>query len=400
MLKRMADADIHMYEYPGLYQSITQNSEKQMSTGERQNSKSTGENICLNISEVDQTDTSQQNKQNIPPKCLIAVAVFVSVMVLLMTTTAFALAVISYSKSMDEAVSSTSKVNFISSKLNQIEETISRIDSISSQLNQLSNEKKELEEIFTRNISSLSIQHQQFISSTHNNISQLRNYVSSLQEQIYCGAGQWYRVAFLNMSDPSHQCPPPWQFTNSSGVRRCQSPSSSGVSCSSISYSTGRGYRRVCGRVIGYQYGSPDAFNHVIQVDNPYMDGVSITYGNPRRHIWSYVCGVTESSSDYSASNCPCSTASGRSPPSFIGNNYYCESGNPTDTINPIVYTRDKLWDGQQCEGTCCSGIKYPPWFSVHVAKHTTDSIEVRICGDDGTDNENTPIELLEIYVQ
>ena len=206
------------------------------------------------------------------------------------------------------------------------------------------------------------------------------------------------------MSDSSHQCPFPWQFSNSSGVRTCQRPSSPDASCSSKYCSTGRGYGRVCGRVIGYQYRSPDAFRR-INVDNPnidnaYIDGVSITYGNPRTHIWSYVGGVREGISCNISFNCPCSTASGQGPPAFIGNNYYCESGNPTDTFDPIVYIRDKLWDGKQCEGTCCSGIKYPPWFSVHVAKHTTDSIEVRICGDEGTDNENTPIELLEIYVQ
>ena len=318
---------------------------------------STGEDVC----EVEHTKSTQQKSS----KCLIAVLVCVSVMLLLMTTTAFSLAVISYSKSMDEAVSSTNR------------------------------------------ISTLSNQYQQLASATQNNISQLKNYVSSLQKQIHCGAGQWYRVAFLNMSDPSHQCPFPWQFNSSSGVRRCQRSSSSGVSCSSKSYSTGRGYGRVCGRVIAHQYGSPDAFNR-LTIDNPanidtaYMDGVSITYGNPRRHIWSYVGGLTEgiSNSRYVRPNCPCSIVSGRGPPSYIGNNYYCESGNPTNTYNLILYTGDKLWDGQQCEGTCCSGTKTPPWFSVHVAKHTTDSIEVRICGDEGTDNENTPIELLEIYVQ
>ena len=30
----------------------------------------------------------------------------------------------------------------------------------------------------------------------------------------------------------------------------------------------------------------------------------------------------------------------------------------------------------------------------------TSDDIEVRIMGSEGTDNEDTPIELLEIYVQ
>ena len=30
----------------------------------------------------------------------------------------------------------------------------------------------------------------------------------------------------------------------------------------------------------------------------------------------------------------------------------------------------------------------------------STDDIEVRICGNEGTDNEDTPIELMEIYIQ
>ena len=365
----MAADDIHTYVFPGLYQSYNKGDEREISTGEREISTgkreiSTGEReISTGEKEVSTGEREMSTHENKTiSKYLIAVAVFVSVMVILMTTTAFVLAVISYSKSMDEAVSSTSR------------------------------------------ISTLSNQYQQFVSATQNDISQLKNYVSSLQEQIYCGAGQWYRVAFLNMSDPSHQCPLPWQFNSSSGVRRCQRPSSPDASCSSKSYSTGRGYGRVCGRIIGYQYGSPDGFRRLAinnpNIDNAYMDGVSITYGNPRTHIWSYVGGLGDGISINTNSNCPCSTASGQGPPAFIGNNYYCESGNPTNTFSLILYNEDKLWDGQQCDGTCCSGINSPPWFSVHLSDSTTDTIEVRICGDEGTDNENTPIELLELYVQ
>ena len=45
------------------------------------------------------------------------------------------------------------------------------------------------------------------------------------------------------------------------------------------------------------------------------------------------------------------------------------------------------------------AATKTPPWFSVQLSDSTTDSIEVRICGDEDTGNENTPIELLEIYI-
>ena len=56
-------------------------------------------------------------------------------------------------------------------------------------------------------------------------------------------------------------------------------------------------------------------------------------------------------------SNCPCSPAQGAEPQEFIGSNYYCESGYPSNTLE--VFTSDPLWDGEQCEGTCCSGTKY-----------------------------------------
>ena len=83
-----------------------------------------------------------------------------------------------------------------------------------------------------------------------------------------------------------------------------------------------------------------------------------------------------------------------------IADNYYCESGNPTNVIPYELYPSDPLWDGQQCEGTCCSGTKSPPWFSVQLPTLTADRIEVRICADEPTNNEDTPIQQLEIYVQ
>jgi hypothetical protein len=53
-----------------------------------------------------------------------------------------------------------------------------------------------------------------------------------------------------------------------------------------------------------------------------------------------------------------------------------------------------------QCEGTCCNGTNSPPWFTVQLPAPTTDVIEVSICADESIDTEDTPIELLEIYVQ
>ena len=62
-------------------------------------------------------------------------------------------------------------------------------------------------------------------------------------------------------------------------------------------------------------------------------------------------------------SNCPChSSAQGAEPQEFIGSNYYCESGYHSNTFIPLkVFTSDPLWDGEQCEGTCCSGTTKSP---------------------------------------
>ena len=220
-----------------------------------------------------------------------------------------------------------------------------------------------------------------------------------------CGNGLWNRVAYLNMSDPLEQCPSAWRMNSTNGVRACGRPVTSNQSCSAVIYPTGQHYQRVCGRIIGYQMGTTDAFLHyvyddhqTVTLDDPYVDGVSITHGHPRKHIWTFGAGVSESTNQ--TADCPCSGSSGRKAPDYISNDYYCESGNLADSgIYGHLYSGDPLWDGQQCEGQCCSNGKSPPWFIVQLSNPTLDDIEVRICADEGTDNEDTPVELIEIYV-
>ena len=52
------------------------------------------------------------------------------------------------------------------------------------------------------------------------------------------------------------------------------------------------------------------------------------------------------------------------------------------------LFTNNKLWDGLECEGTCCSSTMTPPWFSVQLPALTTDTIKVSICADESADNE------------
>ena len=108
------------------------------------------------------------------------------------------------------------------------------------------------------------------------------------------GSTGWRRIAYLNMSDPSQQCPSVWQEI-ATPFRVCGRRSTS-PSCEGLTYSTGsEQYDQVCGRIIGYQRGTPDAFlGYSVSIDTYYLDGVSVTYGSPRQHIWSFAAGLDE----------------------------------------------------------------------------------------------------------
>ena len=118
--------------------------------------------------------------------------------------------------------------------------------------------------------------------------------------------------------------------------------------------------------------------------------------------MWTYASGVTEPAIGGFA--CPCSPGSSQQAPSFVGDDYYCESGNPnTFTSLTTIYPDDVLWDGQQCgsnEAACCTS-PLQPWFHKVLDTSTSDGIEIRVCVDQGThDDENILFSLYEIYVQ
>ena len=179
---------------------------------------------------------------------------------------------------------------------------------------------------------------------------------------------------------------------------------SASASCEGITYTTGsEQYGQVCGRIIGYQIGTPDSFAFTSRsIDSYYLDGVSVTHGSSRQHIWSFSAGFDESSNSGLACPCVTGSTSGNRIPSFVGQNYFCETGITQWNNRYIFYPNgDPLWDGQGCgsNSTCCT-FNSPPWFNVQLSSPTTDDIEVRICGDEGIGNEDTPIQLIELYVK
>ena len=243
----------------------------------------------------------------------------------------------------------------------------------------------------------------------------LRESVVPLLQDYSCGGSTgWRRVAYLNMADPSQQCPSVWREITTPH-RVCEKRSNSSTpTCEGVNYTTGSvQYDQVCGRIIGYQLGTPYAFSGR-SIDSPYVFGVSVTHGSPRQHIWTFAAGADEDPSQWiyigggGGATCPCVNGSinERHIPSFVGQNYFCETGitrfnGPHGVLFP---DGDPLWDGQGCGPTssCCT-FNSPPWFNVTLPSPTTDYIEVRICSAFNIPSmkyADTPIQLIELYVK
>ena len=104
------------------------------------------------------------------------------------------------------------------------------------------------------------------------------------------------------------------------------------LSTANIQYST------VCGRITAYQVGSPDDFRaETNDINSAYVDGVSLTHGNPRQHIWTFAAAVRM--------NRICDDCCNEPRPTSVGSDFFCDSGNPmssSDTpgtsIVPTLY--------------------------------------------------------------
>ena len=212
------------------------------------------------------------------------------------------------------------------------------------------------------------------------------------------------RVANFDMTDPNQNCPEEFEQINIADPfqRLCGRPVGPNAGCSSVFFPVkGVQYSRVCGRVKAYQYGTPDVLSNAAAqgLEGHYVDGVSITYGSPRNHVWTFGASNIITSGGH---GCPCDTNNFLGAiPSFIGIDYFCETANNTITGLRIPLSADNpLWDGKNCpmDSTCCV-FNNPPYFCQTLSVPTTDDIEVRLCGSSGTTDEDTPIEAIEMYV-
>ena len=131
-------------------------------------------------------------------------------------------------------------------------------------------------------------------------------------------------------------------------------------------------------------------------INGTYVDGVSLTHGAPKQHIWTFAATSSEANRMLSCS-CNNSNTAGTPPPEYVGNDYFCDTRfRETETDAGQV-----LWQGTDCTSSnaCCS-FNNPPWFYKQLPQPTTDDIEMRVCRDDRRQNEDVRIQIAELYIQ
>ena len=216
--------------------------------------------------------------------------------------------------------------------------------------------------------------------------------------------GGWMLVGQMDMTNNSNHCFQELTESSFNSKRLCGKQVSTG--CSSVNFaSNGIKYNQVCGKIKGYQHGSTDAFSAgsrlMLNIDQNYVDGVSLTHGgNPRKHIWTF---ASSNSEQYLSWGCPCTNVHIVNNdidvrPSFVGNDHFCDTGNAHVWTSRLY--ENPLWDGEGCgpANTCCS-LNRPPWFLKQLPSPTRDDIEMRVCTDSEHSDEDIFIETVDIYV-
>ena len=212
-----------------------------------------------------------------------------------------------------------------------------------------------------------------------------------------CGTvGGWTRLGYFH----AHRRCPNGQFRRITkrGLRLCRI-NSNRAGCATASYSShGIKYSTICGYAKGYQKGQVRAFVKRGSIYSNYVDGVSFqrfdVSTKKRKHVWSYACGWSEKARNVFA--CPCNKGArkGVKPPSFVGNNYYCESGTSKRPTRAGFYRRDPLWDGQRFnnhERPCRKDMM--PYFKRTYGSAITDYIIVKLC-------RTYPQRFRDVYLQ
>lgn len=214
---------------------------------------------------------------------------------------------------------------------------------------------------------------------------------------IAAGPSEFRHIASLDMDIPGQSCPPNLKLKTIGSNRLCQR-TTNGAGCDSVIIPTGgQRYKKVRGRIAGYAFKSPDAFRRLggtyNSINDPYLDGVSITYGNPRSHVFSYAV----SGGSNPAYTCPEIGNAATKQPGFVRNNFICVVASELKPANSNSFFDVPLWTTLgNCAGDCPDNLH----FCVTLSRATTKHLELRVCTDQSKNDEEIYIKSFDFYIQ
>jgi hypothetical protein len=218
---------------------------------------------------------------------------------------------------------------------------------------------------------------------------------------VYCDmdaeGGGWARIADV---DAAVGCPGEWSSLASPSVCFARIDGLVGGARSATFPSLIGAYTEVMGRVIAYQFGTPDAFAPgaaPVTIDSLYVDGMSISreQSGARQHVWTYAVGWSNSNFSEPYNHCPCD--GGPPADAFIGSNYFCASGHNDALMRPDGWQlADPLYDGATPGAGCDGGGR----FVTTLPEPTDSSLEARLMVDQDAGNEDMGVARMELFVR
>ncbi|MBX3231435.1 MAG: hypothetical protein KIT84_10855 [Labilithrix sp.] len=217
----------------------------------------------------------------------------------------------------------------------------------------------------------------------------------TLHCEMSLAGGGWTRAIDLDAARDG--CPSAWRFdAEPGGCRRATNQVDGVVFDAPLS-----SFTEVLLSAVGRQRASPDAF-HSDDLDRAYMDGVSVTttIDGKRAHVFSFAVGLTEDATIEPENHCPCDKGA-RTPASFVGANFLCDTAVTTGYPEEVWQTTKDLW-AQDARGADCTKAVAPgPRLStVKLPSASAGPLEVRLMADQPRSNEDVALKRLVVYVR
>ena len=280
-----------------------------------------------------------------------------------------------------------------------------------------------------------------------------------------CGSpGPWTRIAYLEMSNPVHECPGGFKEYNIGGVRACGRPSSSSSSSSKKGHSiyfdsSLKWYSEICGRASARLFlnksegvlgkGTYSSDQKICDIGSKNFYGLNITSGHSHKHVWTYLTSILPDSRGNSTpevtsnkieicerprhtwfiSNLTSSNVSGNYIENSLSSPSTSSYETPTNCIfhfpcahgcsspyslgednyfcesvvaSKAVSLDNALWDGKGClkEEQPCCEVPGMPWFHRVLKESSNDFLEIKFFSGRNGVQENLLVTDFEIYIK